>query len=299
MNTRQLEYFIAVAESNSISAAARKIHLAQPALSRQIQQLEEELGTTLIMRNRKGIELTQAGKTLYLESRELFSKVEEIKNHVVECESVLRGEVKIAICYSTLPLFLDLIRQFRESYPFVKFSISHSTVPEMVHQVQEGVIDMALCRAMNIKDNYLESFPLFKDSMCIAMHRNMDPCPGKPELSIHEIENLPFCLIDTKHYPYPSCSGALISFCESKGLKLNVVYECRDTAAAMMVAMRNVAATVMPLSLVTGYNHPDISVKYVEGLTLDSEAHLLWNQQRLLSRAAKQFLSFLNENREK
>ena len=67
----------------------------------------------------------------------------------------------------------------------------------------------------------------------------------------------------------------------------------------MMVAMRSVAATVMPLSLVAGYSHPDISVKNVEGLTLDSEAHLLWNQQKHLSRAAKEFLSFLRENKEK
>ena len=87
MNFRQLEYFITVAETKNISAAARKIHMAQPPLSRQLQLLEEELDTKLFIRSNKGIELTDAGRNLYLEARNLFAKVEEIKENVRDSEN--------------------------------------------------------------------------------------------------------------------------------------------------------------------------------------------------------------------
>ena len=72
MNFKQLEYFVAVAEAKSISKAARKLHVAQPPISRQIAMLEDELKVCLFLRTNKGVELTEAGRSLYQQSQHMF-----------------------------------------------------------------------------------------------------------------------------------------------------------------------------------------------------------------------------------
>ena len=76
MNFKQLEYFSAVAEAKSISKAARALHVAQPPISRQLSMLEDELGVCLFLRNNKGVELTEAGRSLYQQSQHMFDNRE-------------------------------------------------------------------------------------------------------------------------------------------------------------------------------------------------------------------------------
>ena len=82
MTIRQLEYFCAVAEGRSISAAARALHVAQPPISRQIAQLEAELGVQLFARESRGMKLTEAGQALYRQSRSLFLNLRRVEENV-------------------------------------------------------------------------------------------------------------------------------------------------------------------------------------------------------------------------
>ena len=90
MKLRQLEYFCAVAEEKSISAAARELHVAQPPISRQIAQLEEELGVQLFLRGSKGMALTDAGQSLYQQTQQVFQDIRRV-------EYAQRGELETAI----------------------------------------------------------------------------------------------------------------------------------------------------------------------------------------------------------
>ena len=82
MKIRQLEYFCAVAEEKSISAAARELHVAQPPISRQIAQLEEELGVQLFLRGSKGMSLTDAGQSLYQQTQQIFQDIRRVEDSV-------------------------------------------------------------------------------------------------------------------------------------------------------------------------------------------------------------------------
>ena len=95
MNLRQLEYFITAAECKNMTEAARKLHMAQPPLSRAIKTLEESLDITLFFRSKKGIQLTDAGRLLYQQTTHLFREIEDIQTNIREMSGELCGNIKI------------------------------------------------------------------------------------------------------------------------------------------------------------------------------------------------------------
>lgn len=288
MNFRQLEYFLTVAETKNISAAARRIHMAQPPLSRQLQLLEEELDTQLFLRSNKGIELTDAGRSLYLEARKLFAKVEEIKENVRDSENCLRGNIRIAACYSTLPVFLRGMSRFLDEHPLVRFSLLHGTAEEMMQLVVDGSVDMLFLRTKAPSNDRLLSRVLQSDPMRLVLNRDMDSCPERESFPLTLLESLPLCLLDGKHYP--GYSAPLLDCCRKYEITPRIVCECYDTSVAMMLAINRVAATVLPLSVVSGYSHPSICVKEIENVEMKSSPTVIWNPEKQLSRSAKEFL---------
>ena len=103
MTIRQLEYFCAVAEGRSISAAARALHVAQPPISRQIAQLEAELGVQLFARESRGMKLTEAGQALYRQSRSLFLNLRRVEENVRSIGAGEGGRINVGVIYSAMP----------------------------------------------------------------------------------------------------------------------------------------------------------------------------------------------------
>ena len=102
MTIRQLEYFCAVAEGRSISAAARALHVAQPPISRQIAQLEAELGVQLFARESRGMKLTEAGQALYRQSRSLFLNLRRVEENVRSIGAGEGGRINVGVIYSAI-----------------------------------------------------------------------------------------------------------------------------------------------------------------------------------------------------
>ena len=117
MNFKQLEYFCAVAECKSISNAARSLHVAQPPISRQIALLEDELGVCLFTRSNKGVELTEAGQSLYEQSQHMFQHLRMIVDSVRDVNAGVRGQLKIGILYSNAPVVLELLQEYHKQFP--------------------------------------------------------------------------------------------------------------------------------------------------------------------------------------
>jgi len=115
MDLRQLRYFVAVATTKNFTRAAEQVHIAQPPLSRQIQQLEDELGVQLIQRNSRPLRLTEAGRLFYEQSLQVLQKVEQMKTGARQAASGERQSISIAYVASTLYGGLPmLVRMFRQ-----------------------------------------------------------------------------------------------------------------------------------------------------------------------------------------
>ena len=117
MKIRQLEYFCAVAEEKSISAAARELHVAQPPISRQIAQLEEELGVQLFLRGSKGMSLTDAGQSLYQQTQQIFQDIRRVEDSVRSVGTGMSGRIKLGVIYSAMSYALHYINEYHSRYP--------------------------------------------------------------------------------------------------------------------------------------------------------------------------------------
>ena len=145
MELRLLRYFLAVAREGNITRAAEDLHITQPTLSRQLAQLEEELGCTLFRRGGRKLELTQEGMLLRRRAEEMLQLEERIQRELTGTARELSGVVAIGSGESAAARFLpDLIQAFHGEHPLVRYQLVTGNADQIMEQMDLGLIDMAL-----------------------------------------------------------------------------------------------------------------------------------------------------------
>lgn len=144
---RHLRYFLAVAENLSFSRAAARLHIAQPALSRAVQQLEHFLGVKLLARTRRSVELTPAGAVLLNESRLLLQRVDEMERRVRRTAAGEEGELRLGYIGPPTQSFLgSIVKEFRRRYPRVTVVLEERTPERVWEMVARGRLTVGLTR---------------------------------------------------------------------------------------------------------------------------------------------------------
>lgn len=148
MDYRQLRYFIAVAEELSFSRAAKRLHISQPPLSTQIKAMEDELGTLLLARTRRKVELTQAGQLLLDHARRAVGELDLASETVRRAARGEAGVVRVGFTGSVpmLDMFAELFRSFRSSYPRVKIELRHMSTAKQLRAIADAELDVAIMR---------------------------------------------------------------------------------------------------------------------------------------------------------
>src|SRR2546425_5896285 len=143
MELRHLRYFVAVAEAENVSRAALKLHVSQPGLSRQIRDLEEELGFLLLERSAKSVRLTEAGRVFLIEARAVLERAEE---GVKAARAVATGSSELHIGYApslTARILPATLRAFQAELPKVRVRLHDLSTEEMLTGLREGKLQMA------------------------------------------------------------------------------------------------------------------------------------------------------------
>lgn len=145
MELRQLRYFVAVADTQSISAAGRKLHVVQSAISHQIANLESELGAELLVRGRAGVTLTPAGQFLCRHARAIVKQVETASQGVSRVDQEIRGKVAVGIPNSTAAILaLPLLKAVRSELPHVELTIVEGLSGLLAEQLSSGRLDFSI-----------------------------------------------------------------------------------------------------------------------------------------------------------
>ena len=146
MELRHLRYFVAVAEQLNFTKAAAKLRVAQPALSRQIRDLEDELGVQLLERNSRFVRLTQAGSEFVSEARAVLQRAEEAAETARTFVSGQRGEIHLGYAPSpTVELLPQTLRHFQDECPAVRVILHDLSAQEILDGLRGGRLDAALC----------------------------------------------------------------------------------------------------------------------------------------------------------
>ncbi|GHB12860.1 LysR family transcriptional regulator [Modicisalibacter luteus] len=171
MEFRQISYFVAVAETGSISAASRQVHVAQPALTRQIRLLEEDLGTRLLERHARGVRLTIAGKALYDDAVQLLDSRTRIRTRLSSLGQGLIGKVSLGVTVTHLwvPAVAELLRRYRDRYPHVAFEVFPLLSGPQLERLREDSLDAGILYLDSAEQPGLETRLLQQDHLMLAV----------------------------------------------------------------------------------------------------------------------------------
>ncbi|HEU0089196.1 MAG TPA: LysR substrate-binding domain-containing protein [Pseudonocardiaceae bacterium] len=175
MQLQQLVYFLAVAQTRHFTRAAELAHVAQPSLSKQIHNLERELGSELFHRARGNVSLTPAGEVLVPFARRILADVETARLQVHELAELRQGRLRLGATPSLCTgLLSDALARFNARYPGIQLIIDECGSRDLVRQVAEGAIDLAVITSpLHRGDPTLDTVPILREQLTVAVPRAM------------------------------------------------------------------------------------------------------------------------------
>lgn len=245
MELRHLRYFIAVAEEKNIGRAAIRLHISQPPLTRQIQQLEEDLGVSLFTRTPRGMELTPAGELFLEEARNIRSVVEQATERAQRAGQGKLGRLDIAIFGSgILDTIPKLMLIFRSKFPDVKLVLHNMSKEAQIEALRQRRIDAGFNRFIApLSDIANEIVTTEKLLLAVNEHH-----PLAHETTIPFRALADHSLIVFPSGPRPSFVDKIISMCQQAGFTPHVVQEVGDTLTGVALVASNFGVCLVPES---------------------------------------------------
>jgi LysR family transcriptional regulator, benzoate and cis,cis-muconate-responsive activator of ben and cat genes len=172
MELRHLRYFVAVAEEQNVTRAAARLHVSQPPVSRQIRDLEDELGVALLDHGAKSVRLTQAGRVFLVEARAVLQRADEAVQMAKAVASGKRGEIDVGYAPSlAVELLPRALRSFQEANPGVRVQLHDLSTQEMLRRLRDGKLHVALL--VQVSPGALTGLgfeELARHAVCVAAH---------------------------------------------------------------------------------------------------------------------------------
>ena len=189
MQFRQLRYFVAVVEAGSISRAAGVVHVAQPALSQQIADLEDRIGMKLLLRTPRGVKPTPAGETLFREASLILHRMDQLPGMLKSAIGETQGTVRLGIVASlAAPLVGTIVEHFKSELPSVKLVCSDGDSASLAARVHAHAIDLAIVFEDELVSTH-SRVPLFAQQLFLI---GKDAAKlTKPHVSIEELAGIP------------------------------------------------------------------------------------------------------------
>lgn len=197
MQTAALRYFLAVARTGSVSAAAQRLRVAASAVSRQIANLEKELDADLFERRSHGMILTQAGQTLAAYAQRLELEAEQVVNEIRELHGAGRGLIRMGVTEGFAVSFIpETIYDFRQQHPDVAFDVKVMSPQVVTEQVRTGAIDLGLTFVLQQERGVTINWQCATRTYAfVAPHH---PLAGKPTVQIEDIFAHPVAVLDSE-----------------------------------------------------------------------------------------------------
>ena len=194
MEIRVLRYFLTVVREESITKAAEVLHITQPTLSRQLAQMEEEIGVRLFDRGTRKIRLTNEGLLLRRRAEEILQLVDKTEKELVEQEEQVEGKISIGCGeVASVQMLPDLIRNFHQKYPLVTFDLFTATADLVKEQMDKGLLDLGLLLEPIEMGKY-EFIRLNMKERWVVLMPPDDPLAGKKYVKADELAELPLIL---------------------------------------------------------------------------------------------------------
>ena len=293
MEIRVLRYFLAIASEGSITNAANYLHVTQPTLSRQIKELEEEVGQKLFIRGSHNMKLTQEGFILRKRAEEIVSMVDKTEAEFRSMESTVAGDIYIgggetrAISY-----IADVVRELREEYPDIKYHLHSGNEADVTERLDRGLIDFGILVQPADLTKY-DCLHLPAEDIWGVVMRKDSPLAEKPSITRKDLRELPL-ILSQQAIAGRKEDNEFINWFGSDFDKLNIVttFNLMYNAAIMVEAGIGYAVGIDGITN-TDVNSPlcfrPLEPRMTAGLDV------IWKKYQVFTPAAELFLQRLQE----
>ncbi|MDD2546194.1 MAG: LysR family transcriptional regulator [Burkholderiaceae bacterium] len=245
MDFRHLKYFVAVAEESSFTRAAERLHISQPPLSRQIQQLEDEIGMKLLERDARPLRLTEAGRFFYARAVRLLEQVQEtvsMTRRIAQMDRRLVIGFVPSTMYGALP---RIARMFRAARPQTELVLVEKSSVEQIEALKTGRIDVGFGR-IRLDDSSVRREVLREEPLVLAIPCEHPLANSTAPLSL--LDAAPYPLLIYPRSPRPSYADHVLSMFRDKGVEPMAVHEVQEMQTALGLVASGMGLCVVPVS---------------------------------------------------
>lgn len=287
MDLRQLHYFVTIAEERQITAAAKRLNMAQPPLSKQMQLLETEIGSTLFSRGPRQIRLTDAGQILYIRAKQLLALADSTEREMADFKSGRRGTLRIGtVSSSGSVLFNGGVEMFRRQYPNVRFEIYDGNTFNVIDWLHKGIIEIGIVRTP-FDDAPFGVRRLPAEPMIAAMTAAFDEEPGEKTIAWPLLAKKPLII-------YRRFAKLLRQSWLRHDLEPTILCRNDDARTTILWANAGLGVAIIPASAFSLAEHDQLRAKVIDDATLYTSIAVAWPKDRYLSCLAQAFIDSLS-----
>ncbi len=254
MELRHLKYFLAVAEELNFTKAAEKLFISQPPLSRQIKELEDEVGAKLFTRNNKRVNLTDAGIYFQKETEQLLVRLESVVLKTRKISENKSGVFKIGYISSTFSKTIsDLVSHLTQLYPYLTIQLFEVSTVKQIAALEQGKIDLGLLRAPVISTK-IETKLWYRDPYCFVFNRNFVEIYSPDKL--YSLKDQTFVFYN-KDYA-PRYYDSLLEICSRFGFMPGVIHESNNVNSIIQLVNSGLGVSILPLSVSKNYTSTEL-----------------------------------------
>jgi DNA-binding transcriptional LysR family regulator len=284
MEMRELRYFVEVVRRGGFTRASAALHVTQPAISNMVKALEEEIGFPLLVRERRQVRLTEAGRIVFERAKGLLDSARRIEEEVAELSSLRRGRVRIGLPPMVgMAFFPGVIAEFHRTYPEIALELREEGALRIETLVLERELDVG-ATVLPTDEAAFGSLPFVKDVVRAVLPRG-HPLARRSELALGELEKTPFIL----HRPEFAVRTHVLEACRRTGFTPTIVSESSqwDFIVAMVVAGLGVA--LLPETICRQLDRRQVTTVRLK-VAIPWDLTLIWRRDRYLSSATRAWL---------
>lgn len=292
MEIRVLQYFLAVAEAENITAAAESMHLSQPNLSRQLKDLEEELGKPLLIRGKRKVTLTDDGVILKKRAEEVMALLEKASREIRLSDYSISGDIYIGAGETSgLHLLAKAAKQFSESYPSIHYSLISGNANDLLDKLDKGLIDFAVIHSTPDPGKYV-CLPLpYHDLWGVLMLKSA-PLAKLDSIRPEDLYSQPL-ILPNSYYK----RGVLGNWLKKKPSQLHVTASYNLLYNASILVRENLGYALCIDKLIDGSDSSSLCFRPLEP-RFELPLYIVWKKYQVFSKASEKFLKFLEQQME-
>jgi DNA-binding transcriptional LysR family regulator len=286
MDVHHLKYFIEVACQRSFSKAATTTHVSQSAISKMVKDLEIQLGVTLLNRNSKSVQLTDAGAIFLAQAQQVVSMFDNLTIQFENEYKLEKGKILIGLPPITeATTFAQLLGEFKKKYSKIELVLYEHGSKKIARKIQDGTLDIGIiCHTPDLE--IYEAFSLTNDPLYVIVHTD-NPLSKLSEIDMKSLVTESFVLYQDDF----SLHDKIIEECKLSGFEPKIVFETSQRELMIQTVSANLGIAFLPSKLCSELNSKLMAVPLVRP-QIWLQMSVIWKKGRCLSHAAQLWLSF-------